>query len=228
MPRKNKFTLTRGVHRPSCWNLKPIQPVVIVADNSPSMLKEKAEQAAAAIQDILNLLALKANKDGFYAAVVYFARIAIEVHQLALASRIKDRLSPFSEQLYDIGYTNITAGLEQALQIVNEFKAHPPVSDAHYLEPVVILFTDGNHNKGNLPHETARELKRVADLVTVSLGDDADDKLLRDLATSSQHFCRCATGRELREFLFDVGKTLCKTRSAGLNATASLKEITRQ
>jgi len=65
----------------------------------------------------------------------------------------------------------------------------------------------------------------VADLVTVAFGAEADERLLRDLATSSQHFYRCRKGRELRTFLAAVGATLSGTLTQGVNATQALGEI---
>jgi hypothetical protein len=90
---------------------------------------------------------------------------------------------------------------------------------------VTIFFSDGQHNTGPGPKDVADQLKLKADLVTVAFGSDADEALLRSLASTPQHFYRCANGRELRQFLAAVGATMTATMAAGTNATRALTQI---
>jgi uncharacterized protein YegL len=94
-----------------------------------------------------------------------------------------------------------------------------------YLRPVVLIFTDGCHNTGPGPKDVADRLKQKADFVTVAFGSDADEALLRSLASTPQHFYRCANGRELRQFLAAVGATMTATMAAKTNATQALTQI---
>jgi hypothetical protein len=71
------------------------------------------------------------------------------------------------------------------------------------------------------------DILRIADLVTVAFGDDADGRLLRSLATSAGHFYRCSSGRQLRAFLAAVGTTLTTAMSSGTGATQALTTIRR-
>jgi len=97
--------------------------------------------------------------------------------------------------------------------------------EVQHLRSVVILFTDGQHNTGPGPRAVAREVREKADLVTVAFGGDADEALLKELATSPQHFYRCKNGRELRAFLAAVGATMSQTLGARQNATQALSQI---
>ena len=76
-----------------------------------------------------------------------------------------------------------------------------------------------------MPRAIGARLKKLADLVTVAFGADADEKLLRGLATSTQHFYRCRKGRELRTFLAAVGTTMTGSLKRGDNATQALAAI---
>ena len=73
---------------------------------------------------------------------------------------------------------------------------------------MTLLFSDGEHNVGTGPHDAARELKELSELVSVAFGADADEATLRAIATSPQHCYRCRDGRELRAFLAEVGATM--------------------
>jgi uncharacterized protein YegL len=181
---------------------------------------QKAADASAASQDLVNELARPVNKDGFSVAVVDFATTSKVVNPLEKATTLDGKLAP----LQPGGTTNITAGLQDALDILTaaESKVEEGVT---YLRPVVILFSDGQHNEGEDPRGVARRLKDKADLVTIAFGSDADEAALRALASSPQHFYRCANGRELRSFLAAVGATLTATIGAGVNASASLANV---
>ena len=81
------------------------------------------------------------------------------------------------------------------------------------------------HNVGIEPNATADDIKQIADLVTVAYGSDADKKLLKYLASTSQHFYKCNNGKELRQFLASVGETMTATMSSGINATEALSKV---
>jgi uncharacterized protein YegL len=218
------MTMVRGsVRRPNwiCRNTK--QNVIFVRDKSGSMRGQKAMDASAASLDLVAELAEPANKDGFYVAVVDFASRSNIVHNLEKATVLNGNVVPLSVGLFE-GRTNITAGLEDALSILEKAETYNQENVA-YLRPVVIAFTDGCHNEGPAPQSVANRLKDIADLVTVAFGEDADETLMRSLASTPQHFYRCTTGRELRSFLAAVGATMTGTMAAGTNATQALRSI---
>ena len=60
---------------------------------------------------------------------------------------------------------------------------------------------------------------------TVAYGGDADEDLLRRLASSPQHSFRCRDGKELRAFLATVGATLSASIPRGIDPKQALSEI---
>jgi uncharacterized protein YegL len=222
-----KLTIVQsGLKRPS-WICKDVQQKsVLVRDRSGSMAGQKAQDASAASLALVEALAQPANKDGFLVGVVDFATKSQIVHDLAKATELNGKVTPLSvgSGLFGGGTTNITAGLEDAQKLLD--KAEQSGGEGvQYLRPVVLIFTDGCHNTGPGPKDVADRLKTKADLVTVAFGSDADEALLRSLASTPQHFYRCANGRELRHFLAAVGATMTATMAAKTNATQALTQI---
>jgi uncharacterized protein YegL len=218
------MTIVRsGVKRPNWICSIARQMVVLVRDASGSMWPKKAKDASGASQNLVDELAQPSNKDGFSVAVVDFSSASKVVHKMEKATSLNGKLDAISSSLFG-GSTNITAGLKDALAILN--KAEGQGEDrVSYLRPVVIVFTDGCHNHGPAPHDVANLLKEKADLVTVAFGRRADETLMRDLASTPQHFYRCSTGRELRSFLAAVGTTMSASIAAGVSATEPLSSI---
>jgi len=218
------MTIVRsGLRRPNwiCRNVK--QNVIFVRDKSGSMSGQKAKDASAASLDLVAELAEPTNKDGFNVAVVDFASGSKIVHNLEKATTLNGKVASLSVGMFG-GSTNITAGLEDAVAILEKTEKQSQEGVA-FLRPVVIVFTDGCHNEGPDPCSVANRLKGIADLVTVAFGSDADEALMRSLASTPQHFYRCSTGRELRSFLAAVGATMTATMAAGSNATQALTTI---
>ena len=213
----------QGVSRPTCLSTKSRQLVVYVRDASPSMAGPKATDAAAAGVDLVDELAKPENKNGFEVGVVDFAGRAKTVHPIDKATALNGRVVPINTSLFG-GSTNITDGLREAEVLVDQ-SAASRTTERLTLRPVVILFSDGCHNSGAHPRDAANGVKAKADLVTVAFGADADEALLRQLATSPQHFYRCTNGRNLRMFLAAVGKTLTGTMAKGTNGTIALSQI---
>ena len=209
-----------GLQRPKwiCRNVK--QNVVLVRDASESMRGQKAKDASSASVELVAALAEPANKDGFNVAVVDFSSRSGIVHRLEKATTLNGKVTPISVQ----GNTNTTAGLQDALSIL-EKASRESQDGVTYLRPVVIASSDGGHNEGPGPQQVANRLKEIADVVTVAFGSDADEGLMRSLASTSQHFYRCSSGRELRKFLAAVGATITATMTTGRNATQALTMI---
>ena len=219
-PQRGQTILQGGLRRPTWISRNMRQNVVLVRDKSGSMSGQKAQDASEASLDLVSELAQPINKDGFRVAVVDFSRASEIVQPLEKATLLYGQVHPLTIGP-DSGSTNITAGLQDALHII-EVTESSAQDGVRYLRPVVICFTDGCHNTGPDPRSVAQQLKQHADLVTVAFGTDADEGLLRDLASTTQHCYRCANGRELRGFLAAVGATMTATMAAGTNATQAL------
>jgi len=215
--------LQPGIRRPLWICRTTRQVVILVRDKSGSMEDEnKAEQATKATQELVRELARPVNKDGFYVAVVDFSEKANIVHSLRKATELDGGIKP----IYPFLGTNITDGLAKALNFLEDSQKGTE-EGVNYLRPVLLLFTDGIHNVGIEPNGIADDIKEIADLVTVAYGKDADVKLLKYLASTSQHFYKCRNGKELRQFLASVGETMTATLSSGINATEALSKINR-
>jgi len=219
----NQPYLKRCLKRPSWISLNCRQLVVLCRDASPSMSGQKAEDASQATFQLIRELAKPNNKDGFSVSVIDFAGSAKVKHELMSATDMVQTIRPISTSLLG-GGTNITAGLELSHQ---QCKKTPDdgQTEVRWLRPVVILFSDGCHNRGPKPASVAKELGASADIVTVAYGSDADVALLTNLATTPQHHYQCQDGSELRKFLAAVGASMTASLASGTNATDALGSI---
>lgn len=215
----SSFIKPGGVHRPKWLCSLARQNVGLVRDASPSMAGQKAVDASAACLALIREAANPANKDGFRITVVDFDGTACTVHTTEKASVLADNAAPICVRGSG---TNITAGLEMMFGLLEADAVATADDEVTHLKPVVFCFTDGCHNVGRQPYDIANRMKQKVDLVTVAFGDDADETLMRALASTPQHFYRCADGSELRQFLAKAGATLSATLAARVNATNAL------
>jgi Mg-chelatase subunit ChlD len=197
------------------------QQVIIAPDGSGSMAENNKDRAASdATFGLCQELALPVNKDGFEVAVIHFSTTAKVVHPFELASSLISHLQPHKVGLL-AGETNVTAALELARQLLQPGPVQASTMAMPYVRPLVVLMSDGRHNCGPSPIPVAEDLKASADILAVAFGDDADESMLRAIATP-QLSVRCRTGADLRCYFAEIGRTLTITRTAGINATAAL------
>lgn len=213
--------ITSAVRRPHWISRNVRQRVVVVEDVSWSMEGDKARDATAAIRDLLAELADLKNKNGFQVALVHFAGTA----RVACPFQDAGALAASLPAVVHDSWTNLHAALEQALGLLSTPAAGEGIS---WLRPVVLMFTDGEHNHGPDPRGVAAQVRSEGDLVTVAYGGTAGERLLKDIATSPQHFYRCSNGAELRGFLAAVGATLVHTLARGQAATGALAAVEAQ
>ncbi len=217
-----RSTLLTGVRRPNFLTSRSAQLVALARDASPSMAGQKANDATQACAELVDELAKPENKDGFTVAVVDFSDDAVIAHAPSPATALNGGIVPIDTARGSS--TNIADALRVCQPLVTPGQGQAE-RGRHQLRSVALLFSDGHANVGGDPTSVANDLKQDADLVTVAFGSDADERLLRALATSPQHFYRCQNGRDLRMFLASVGKTLTATMSQGQNATVALTQI---
>jgi uncharacterized protein YegL len=213
---------TSAVTRPK-WTNK-LQEVLLLRDASGSMEGAKAAEAGQASVALMEELSNPCNKGGFKAAVIDFGTDARLVHDLSPATQLAGGVQPL---VADGASTNMTAALQMALEMLQRCELGAEL-ESRRLRPVVIVLTDGRHNAGGSPLAVGGQVKAIADVITVAFGEDADEGLLKSLATSIEHFCRCTDGKELRRFLAAVGATLTASRLAGKNATQALAAVAQQ
>lgn len=217
----NTCTIISSGLRRAKVNSQSHQRVVIVLDGSGSMHENhKAKDASAATAGLCQELALPVNKNGFEVAVIHFSNSAKLIHPFEPASTLIGHLRPLKVGFLS-GETNLTAGLELARQILETAAASASASALRHVKPLAVVMSDGMHNCGPSPIPVADRLKQLADVLAVAFGNDADEEMLRAIATE-QLSVRCRTGADLRCYFAEIGRTLTVTRAAGINVTAAL------
>ena len=129
------------------------------------------------------------------------------------------------------GQTNITAALQLALDRLGPYmqslQDHPERAD-HPL-PLVLLFSDGEHNTGPGPQAVAAQIKQLAldgepiviAAAGVSVGGDRpDEKTLREIA-SPECYIHISNAQALTKFIAAVG-------SSGASRAKDVADIMRQ
>ena len=210
-------TFSSGLVRPVSISRRS-QLAILVRDASSSMAGEKARDADAASRALAAELAGPANRGAFTIAVIDFASSVSRVQPPEAADTLMGHLAPLEAS----GSTNVADALAEAERIVRGAPAEFAAT-----RPVVLLFSDGRPNCGGDATTVAAGLKAVADIVTVAFGSDADEALLREIATSPSHAYRCRDGRELRKFFVAFGSTLSRSIAAGVPAAGQLASLTK-
>lgn len=172
-------TVPRSVRAPASLGAEP-RAAVLVIDASPSMddtdwRPSRLEAAQRAAQAYIQRLAAE-EPDARVAIVAYNVR-ARTVCDLISVSEAK-RLTRAVRSITTDSYTNITAGLKQALAILKR-------NGAAVCQ--VVLLTDGHHNSGSRPETVAVNLRKIAVLESVGIGGspaDVDEALLRSISSS--------------------------------------------
>ena len=195
------------------------QTCVIVRDASLSMLGQKEFDAFEACRALVDALADPRNGDTFRCAVVDFAESAAAIHPLCPARKLAVNLKPMD--LYEC--TDIAAGLRVAGSVLrSDYEQLPP--GVRQLSPVIVLYSDGGHNRPGSPEAEAERLKQdlQCTIVTVAFGQDADEDLLQRLAGSPKHFYRAAAGTDLRDVFASVGQTMSVSARTGTDPRQAL------
>ncbi len=102
------------------------------------------------------------------------------------------------------GGTAIGAGVDRGIEALTNRRAR------RYAVKTMVLMTDGLHNSGHEPIVSAREAaRRNITINTVTFGDDADVRRMRDVAeaTGGQHF-HAPTPEALEEVFREIASTL--------------------
>lgn len=215
-------TIVRPAKRSNRVNSRNKQRMNILADTSGSMAGAKAQQAHAGCQQMIDILADPINKGGFIVGVIFFNEDARIMHSWESAPVLVGNLAPMNPN----GSTDIAAAFEKALQMLMEPKKQDGGDkDCNYLRDILFLYSDGNHTEGSDPLPIANKVKELADVVTVAIGADADEKMLMALATSPDHFYRVTDASELRKFLAEAGETITVSLQKGEDATVVATQI---
>jgi len=196
------------------------QLVCILADNSGSMSGEKAKAATDGIREMIMECQSRGptgpERSYFKLLLVRFGSTA-EVDPQCDMTPVRKIDPDQIEILGDGGQTNITAALQVTLDrlcpYMHSLQDHP--ERAEHPVPLVILFSDGEHNVGEGPQSVAEQIRQlnldgdpvVIAAAGVAVGNDApDENMLRAIA-SPECYVHITNAQALSRFISSVGSS---------------------
>ncbi len=210
------------------------QVVCILADNSGSMEGEKAQAATNGIREMIMECQSKGPPGPERS---YFKLLLIRFDQHAAIDPLCDLTPVRKINPDDIaidgkgGQTNITAALQLTLDRLRPYLAslqdHP--ERAMHPLPLVLLFSDGQHNVGEGPGPVAAEIKRLTldgEPVVIAAagvavgGDQPDERTLREIA-SPECYVPISNVAALSAFISAVG-------SSGASRAKEVADVIKQ
>lgn len=223
-------TAVQGIFRPgggptvafNRFKVHGVQNLIAVLDDSGSMYGAKASEANIGIRDIASNLDDPSNRNGFRVSIVTFNDHATEFIRFAQPADLT-AVSPVTGR----GGTQLHLGLSEGYSLHNQWVPKP--NEQEVAPPVFLVMSDGC--TANVPaaiQEAERIKKNGGTIVTVGYGSDADEGLLRQIATSPQHYAFCMNGAAFRKFMANVGATLRETLRSGSNPAAALAATAMQ
>ncbi|MCC7541329.1 MAG: VWA domain-containing protein [Deltaproteobacteria bacterium] len=204
--------LSRGVVKPTIGTARK-QHVIIAPDRSGSMRGAPFEEALAGTKALADELAKPENLDAFLLATAPFNHIAALTPFQPAASVVLPAGTSAD------GMTDFTKPLQLALDAFAPYGA--PESDPN--RPTLVFLTDGKHEPltPSDPTPLALALKKIANVVAIALGPDADLGFLALMASGPTFVTRVTDPRQLRTFMGAVGATLSRSRRAGRSIAAA-------
>jgi uncharacterized protein YegL len=196
------------------------QLVCVLADNSGSMAGEKAKVATNGIREMIMECQSRGptgpDRSYFKLLLVRFdSNAAVDAQADVTPVR---KIDPDQIEIRgDGGQTNITAALQVALDRLRPYmeslKDHPDRAD--HPVPLVIVFSDGEHNVGAGPQPVAEQIKQLnleGDPVVIATagvsvgGGQLDENTLRAIA-SPECYVHIANAQVLSRFISSVGSS---------------------
>jgi uncharacterized protein YegL len=194
------------------------QLVCVLADNSASMAGEKARAATDGVREMIMECQARGpagpERSYFKLVLIRFDNTATLDYDMVPVREI----DPDDVTIAGDGdMTNITDALQKTLEGLDSYiqalKDHP--ERAEHPLPLVLLFSDGEHNVGDSPVPIADQIKKLAldgDPVIiatagVSVGNEKPDgRTLRAIA-SPGCYVHIASAQALTEFISSVGSS---------------------
>jgi uncharacterized protein YegL len=210
------------------------QLVCVLADNSGSMARQKAQAATEGIREMI--MECQSRGPGGPDRS-YFKLLLIRFGDEAVIDPLCDMtpIRMIDPDLIEIdgrgGETDITGALELAWIRLNLYmqglQRHP--ERAEHPLPLLLLFSDGGHNLGSGPQPVAAEIKRlnldgepvVIAVAGVSVGNaQPDEQTLREIA-SPDCYVHITNAAALTTFISSVG-------SSGVSRARDVAAVIRQ
>lgn len=156
---------------------------MLVADASSSMGGEKIIHAKLAAKTFVDQM----DTNIVQAGVVVFASTAEQTQSL---TNNKETLKIAIESINLRTGTNLAAGLAVATESL--------ISDQEATQRVMIVLTDGRSNTGASPQSAAVSARSQGiRIITIGLGENADQEVLRSIASSEADFYFAPTSSDL-------------------------------
>jgi uncharacterized protein YegL len=210
------------------------QLVCVLADNSSSMALGKAQAATQGIREMIMECQARGPEGPDRS---YFKLLLIRFDEEAVIDPLCD-MTPVRKIDPDLvgitgrgGRTDITGALELALMrlkpYMDSLQQHP--ERAEHPLPLVLVFSDGEHNVGSGPQQVAADIKSlnlddepiVIAAAGVSSGHaHADERTLRDIA-SPDCYVHITNAQALAGFISSVG-------SSGVSRAREVAQVLKQ
>ncbi|MCP5518849.1 MAG: VWA domain-containing protein [Verrucomicrobiales bacterium] len=188
--------------------------ICLLADDSQSMAGQAAAEATEAIRDFVALLQSSCAGRGSC-----FRLLLIKFGDFPTVLSDSLPILDLDPQRIEIAGTSGGTDIAGALELAGR-RFSTSASAAGALPPLVLLYSDGRPT-GADPLPVSQEIKAMAYpagqhplLVTCGFGE-ADETLLRSLATSSDHYRRLSHPSEIRQFLTIVGTSVSTVTTEG-------------
>jgi Ca-activated chloride channel homolog len=159
--------------------------MMLVIDRSSSMSDRDLADAKEAAKAFVGQM----NQDGDQVGVALFAGAA------EVAAPLSHDLSAVAAAIEAIttkNGTNIAAGIDLAMEELTGIHHNPGA------KPVIVLLSDGNETKGDA--RAAANAARAQDIrvITIGLGGNADEDLLRSIASTETDYYFAPTSADLQ------------------------------
>lgn len=183
------------------------QHVLVLSDISSSMIGPKLDELILARRGLVAELADPANKDGFLVTLIDFNHAA---HVICSAVPATSLVVP---DPVGGGGTNYDPPINASIAAIKAHNALPNVEGWYYLQPNVMILSDG---RASVADKNIREQQELATVSTIAYGADADQATLARMASDGQVHVVGTDGGQLRDFLAQVGKTMTSTMASAI------------
>lgn len=172
--------------------------LMFVIDVSGSMVGVKASNAVIAGQSLVDLQSPLTDRVG----LVSFSDTATLREVLTSNfTQVKNSI----QALPFVGGTNIAAGLQVAKQ---ELLDHGRMTSAL---PVIVLLSDGVSDRASALTQASQAKASGIRIISIGLGDDADESLLRGIASTSADYFYSPTTSDMTGIMADImGQLVCR------------------
>jgi len=199
-PLPMKLTVKKKLPTGVASNVK--QHVLFLLDHSSSMSGKKLLELEMAMRSIVLQLADTTNKEGFRITIIPFN------HGSHILCTDEPAISVPALNLTASGGTNFDSPIKAAIATINAFKALPNPDGWKYMQPQVLILSDG---QAAVTDRNIQDLQERANVTAVAYGADANQATLSRIASDGQVHVVGTDGGALRDFLAAVGTTMVAT-----------------